>query len=336
MCGIDRFRNVCILQSVSQHRIQRWNDPQQDDIRSHTPDNIFIQPGSIADFRIFNVCGMVHFVLCHWLSAAEDIFPQFGHDPVLHPGITCPCCGLRCHLHNDRNGLPEKSNRIPETIPAHGDYVVGRTLHVANGSIRLPNAVISSLRSSLISVTLPDTLTKIQENAFRGCSSLASVSIPDSVITIGNYAFKDCSALSELVLPDSIEALSNGMCSGCSQLVSVTIPDAITHIPTEAFADCGKLEKVNLKRDNPTFRGNSFRNCYSLYDSRFNIIDRRNINFTATSNSAAQNDIVNLTLDYAINSELTQSDEYTIALNLPDNVETAAETYISWTEFQNF
>ncbi len=203
---------------------------------------------------------------------------------------------------------------------SYGDYVVGRTLHVAKGSIRLPDAVISSLSSSLTSVTLPDTLTKIQESAFRGCSRLANISIPDSVITIGNYAFKDCSALTELVLPDSIEALSNGMCSGCSQLVSVTIPDAITHIPTEAFADCGKLEKVNLKRDNPTFRGNSFRNCYSLYDSRFNIIDRRNINFTATSNSTVQNDIVNLTLDYAINSELTQSDEYTIALNLPDNV----------------
>ncbi len=200
------------------------------------------------------------------------------------------------------------------------DYVVGRTLHVVKGSVRLPDSLIASLGSSLISVNLPDTLTKIQERAFEDCSRLTSISIPDSVTSIGNYAFKDCTSLTELVLPNSLEALSNGICYGCSQLTSVTMPDTIKHIPTEAFAECGKLEKVNLKNENPTFRGNSFRNCYSLYDPRFNIIDRRNINFTASTDSAAQNDIVNLTLDYAINSELLQSDEITVSLKLPSNV----------------
>ena len=42
------------------------------------------------------------------------------------------------------------------------------------------------------SITIPNSVTSIGDNAFYGCNSLTSITIPDSVTSIGEYAFRDC------------------------------------------------------------------------------------------------------------------------------------------------
>ena len=44
-------------------------------------------------------------------------------------------------------------------------------------------------------LVIPDGVTSIAKNTFRGCTSLKSVIIPDSVTSIGDYAFYDCKGL---------------------------------------------------------------------------------------------------------------------------------------------
>ena len=46
---------------------------------------------------------------------------------------------------------------------------------------------------NLLSVSIPDSVTSINFEAFRFCMSLASLTIPDSVIEIEEGAFEDCS-----------------------------------------------------------------------------------------------------------------------------------------------
>ena len=55
-----------------------------------------------------------------------------------------------------------------------------------------------SYRTSLTSVTIPDSVTTIGWMAFEGCTSLTSVTIPDSVTTIVGVAFAYCSSLTEI------------------------------------------------------------------------------------------------------------------------------------------
>jgi hypothetical protein len=52
------------------------------------------------------------------------------------------------------------------------------------------------------SVTIPDSVTTIEANAFTGCTALTSIVIPDSVTSIGDNAFKGCTSLASVTLSD--------------------------------------------------------------------------------------------------------------------------------------
>ena len=69
--------------------------------------------------------------------------------------------------------------------------------------------------TSLTSVKIPSSVTRIYDSAFKGCSSLTSVNIPSSVTEIGWYAFKDCSSLTSVNIPSSVTGLGKETFSGC-------------------------------------------------------------------------------------------------------------------------
>ena len=51
----------------------------------------------------------------------------------------------------------------------------------------------------LVSITIPDGVTKIGDDAFSRCSALTSITIPDSVTHIGENAFSECSSLTQVI-----------------------------------------------------------------------------------------------------------------------------------------
>ena len=55
----------------------------------------------------------------------------------------------------------------------------------------------------IVSISIPDTVTIIGENAFLRCESLASITIPDSVTIICDNAFNACVKLSEINLGEN-------------------------------------------------------------------------------------------------------------------------------------
>ena len=66
------------------------------------------------------------------------------------------------------------------------------------------NQDLQDLRDRNISVTIPNGVTEIGEEAFYDCSSLTSINIPDGVTRIGDDPFADCLSLEELVIPDDL------------------------------------------------------------------------------------------------------------------------------------
>ena len=75
---------------------------------------------------------------------------------------------------------------------AGGAISIPATLGVGYPTVAIGDNAFFS-KSTLTSVTIPDSVTSIGDQAFYNCSGLTSVSIPDSVTSIGNQAFLLCS-----------------------------------------------------------------------------------------------------------------------------------------------
>ena len=77
-------------------------------------------------------------------------------------------------------------------------------------------------KSSMTSVTIPDSVTKIEYAAFNECTSLTEIVIPSSVKTIGEAAFWYCTGLKSAVIPSSVKTFGKDAFKGCTSLTAYT------------------------------------------------------------------------------------------------------------------
>lgn len=98
--------------------------------------------------------------------------------------------------------------------------------------------------SAVTSVTIPDSVTSISDEAFINCPKLTNISIPNSVTYIGFSAFSSCTSLKSITLPSSLSFISGALFLGCSQLTTIHIPVSVTSIGNCAFDVCPSLMTV--------------------------------------------------------------------------------------------
>lgn len=98
--------------------------------------------------------------------------------------------------------------------------------------------------SAVTSVTIPDSVTAISDDAFTHCSQLTNISIPNSVTFIGFSAFNSCTSLKSITLPSSLSTIQSCAFYNCGNLKTIRIPVSVTSIGNNAFADCPSLMTV--------------------------------------------------------------------------------------------
>ena len=187
----------------------------------------------------------------------------------------------------------------PYNAYAFGANIVSNTYEDGKGVIVFDGVVTSigdqafSERSSLASVTIPDSVTEIGDYAFCLCSSLASVTIPDSVTSIGEGAFYYCTSLASVTIGNGVTEIGMGAFNGCSSLTSFygkyasedgrcliidgtlnffapaglteyTIPDSVTSIGTQAFSYCTSLTSVTIPDSVTSIGKAAFLACLQL------------------------------------------------------------------------
>ena len=103
--------------------------------------------------------------------------------------------------------------------------------------------------SSLVSVTIGDSVTSLGDHCFDGCSGLTSITIPDSVTSIGAFCFTACAGLTSIVIPNSVTNMAGEGCfKSCSGLVSATLPinNDFKSLGKDCFAFCGELTAMTI------------------------------------------------------------------------------------------
>lgn len=118
---------------------------------------------------------------------------------------------------------------------------------------------------NLSKITFPNTLKRICDTAFSGCTSLTEVVLPDSVEEIDGGAFENCYNLKSIVIPNGLKYMASETFSGCSSLATpMRIPDGQTIVGGKTFAYCGSLPSVTIPDSVTTIGDNAFINCSAL------------------------------------------------------------------------
>lgn len=119
-----------------------------------------------------------------------------------------------------------------------GDTVVEIPAQYKGKKVYLIDDYAFSNNKNIISVSIPDSVTKLGDRVFEKCYSLKSCYLSDSIRQIGKYLFKGCINLEEVVLGAGITQMPPSMFVGCKNLHSVVIPPEIQTISSNCFSDC--------------------------------------------------------------------------------------------------
>ena len=196
-----------------------------------------------------------------------------GHDYV---DGTCKQCGATEGLRFSESG----SDYVVSGYTGTAQEVFIPNAHQGKRVVGIADNAFKG-KTTVTSVTIPDSVTNIGSSAFQGCSSLNSMTIPfvgaskdgsskthfghifgaysysansryvpsslKTVIVTGGasvegYAFYECNDLTSITIPDTVTSIGSYAFRDCSLMTSITIPDSVTNVDPTAFTGCSALQ----------------------------------------------------------------------------------------------
>lgn len=140
--------------------------------------------------------------------------------------------------------------------------------------------------SKITSVTLPETVTTVNNSAFKNATQLKEVNLGAAVTYIGASAFEGCASLSAITLPETLRDIAayafknaglesvntgggvvridTGAFYGNEKLTSLNLGESVEKLGDEAFAYCTALSAAVLPASLENFTASAFEGCTSL------------------------------------------------------------------------
>ena len=173
---------------------------------------------------------------------------------------------------------------------AFADCSLLESIDLSNSSItEIPKNAFSNC-TSLKTVKLPSTVTKIADDAFADCKKLEEIQGLSNckISEIGKDAFAGCYNLKTFDISSAtITSLPDTICSNMYALTSIHLPKTLTSIGTSALEGCKKLEEITGISDCKltSIGANAFASCSALKE-----VDLSKSSFTALPASAFAKD----------------------------------------------
>lgn len=107
-------------------------------------------------------------------------------------------------------------------------------------------------------IVLPNTVTKIGDDALKGNDNIVSITIPGSVKDIGNNAFKGCTKLERVIFTNPEKTNKNliirlSAFQNCKKLTECEIPARAYQVVGNIFKGCTSLTEVKVNAANPYY-----------------------------------------------------------------------------------
>lgn len=106
--------------------------------------------------------------------------------------------------------------------------------------------VAAFARAAFTSLTIPASVTSLQERAFEFCPQLTALVIPDTVTSLGVACFQYCDQLASVRVGRGITTLPANAFASCTKLSSVHLPDTLRTIGDGAFGACPALRRITI------------------------------------------------------------------------------------------
>lgn len=153
---------------------------------------------------------------------------------------------------------------------------------IPEGMETIPQSLFANC-SALNDVTLPSTLKSIESSAFEK-TGLKEITIPESVTTLEDGLFNTCKSLERVQLPDALTEIPKKLCYQCSALTTINMPSKVKDIGEEAFYQCSKLQDVTLPETLETIGARSFGGCNAFTRIVINIPEITEYSFWSCAN----------------------------------------------------
>lgn len=125
-----------------------------------------------------------------------------------------------------------------------------------------PIIVSNSYSSGTGRLVFNEDITSIKEYAFCNCKTLKTITLPDSVLDIGENAFRGCEALEHFSFPPKITVAEYSVCAMCRNLTNIELNN-IKEIKAYAFYGCA-LKSLTIPSSVSEIEGGAFCNCEQI------------------------------------------------------------------------
>ena len=210
---------------------------------------------------------------------------------------------------------PQNSLAVPYTYTTDHDTITITGYTGPGGAVAIPGTIfglpvtgIGSFafngKSSVTSVSIPNSLTNISDNAFSFCLNMTNVTLGNGVTSIGAWAFSGCMSLTDISIPNQVASIGDGAFSFCPKLIAITVaalnpaysdvagvlfnksqttliqfpggkpgssytvPYGVTSIGFRAFYNQATLTSVLIPDSVTTIESDVFRYCYNMTTMR--------------------------------------------------------------------
>lgn len=136
-------------------------------------------------------------------------------------------------------GLKPDIEEAPENmVIPEGIEIIGKDAFLSN----------RFQHNNIKSVKFPDSLKKIEEEAFSQCVDLTDIQFGNGLEYIEKNAFSSCRELEEIVLPDSLRVIESMAFADCSKLKNIVFNEGLQVIEQSAFYICKNLNEFVLPK----------------------------------------------------------------------------------------